>query len=442
MSFATLRRAAALCALASVLPSTAHAQVIDRAVEALREDPVYVDPAAKPRLTEAQANQLRSRITRTNAGPLYIAILRGEARAEAGGDAGEVLRTLVRSLGRRGTYAVVVGGQFRAGATDRSVADLANEAYRANADAGVAATLLDFVERLGAERRGPEPTGQPRPRETEQQEDGGGGGRLLAVLAAIAAGAIGLHAFRRRRRQREELAAVRRAAQEDLLALAEDIRALDLDVEMPGVSREAREQYAHALRRYEEADAALDRARTPDDLEPVTAAIEEGRFAMTSAKAALEGRALPERRPPCFFDPRHGPSDRDVEWAPLDGAPRLVPACEADAQRVERGLEPAAREVVVGGQAMPYWNAPASFGPWAGGYFGGLGGGLLPGLLIGSMLGGGLGLGSPEPAAADSGFDDFGGGDFGGGDFGGGDFGGGDFGGGDFGGGDFGGGDG
>ena len=228
-------------------------------------------------------------------------------------------------------------------------------------------------------------------------------------------------------------AEVRAAAQEDLLALAEDIRAHDLDVELPGASAEAKEDYARALAMYERADRALDRAREPADLEEVTAAIEEGRFAMASAKARLAGQAPPERRPPCFFDPRHGPSSRDVEWAPPWGAPRLVPACEADAQRVERGVEPAAREVMVGGRPTPYWNAPPAYGPWAGGFFSGFGG-LFPGLLLGSMLGGALG----PHVYMDNG-EGFGGGHFGAGEFGGGAFGGGDFGGGDFGGGDFGG---
>ncbi len=221
----------------------------------------------------------------------------------------------------------------------------------------------------------------------------------------------------------QPFAEVRAAAQEDLLALAEDIRAHDLDVELPGASAEAKEDYARALSMYERADRALDRARQPEDLEEVTAAIEEGRFAMASAKARLAGRAPPERRPPCFFDPRHGPSSRDVEWAPPWGAPRLVPACEADAQRVEHGVEPAAREVMVGGRPTPYWNAPPAYGPWAGGYFGGFGG-LFPGLLLGSMLGGALGPHMVIGHGEDFGGEDFGGGDFGGGDFGGGDFGG------------------
>jgi hypothetical protein len=164
---------------------------------------------------------------------------------------------------------------------------------------------------------------------------------------------------------------------------------------------------------------------------------------MAAVRAQLAGRPAPERRAPCFFDPRHGPSTRDVEWSPDGGAARPVPAYEADAQRIDAGVDPDAREIVLNGRSMPYWNAPGCFGPWAGGYFGGFGfggvGGFLPGLLFGSMLEGGLGGGLlGAPLGGDAGGNDAGGwgGDFGsGGDFGGG-FGGGDFGGsGDFGGG-------
>jgi hypothetical protein len=165
---------------------------------------------------------------------------------------------------------------------------------------------------------------------------------------------------------------------------------------------------------------------------------------MTAAHALLDGKQPPERRPPCFFDPRHGPSTRDVEWAPPGGAPRKVPVCEADAQAVERGEEPASREVLVGGRSVPYWNAPPYFGPWAGGYFMPFGGmGFLSGLFVGELLGGAYGgwgygswagsgnsggFGSWSDAGGGSGSSDFGGGmDFGGGDFGGGGGGGGDF---------------
>ena len=155
---------------------------------------------------------------------------------------------------------------------------------------------------------------------------------------------------------------------------------------------------------------------------------------MASAQARLRGETPPERRPPCFFDPRHGPSSRDVLWSPPFGEEREVPACEADAQRVERGEDPETREVEWNGRRVPYWNAGPAYGPFAGGLFGG---GLLPGLLIGSLLGGAIAPGVAYGDQGDAGGGDFGGGDWGGGGFGGGDFGGGGFGGGDGGGGGF-----
>jgi hypothetical protein len=122
-----------------------------------------------------------------------------------------------------------------------------------------------------------------------------------------------------------------------------------------------------------------------------------------------------------------------------------VPACEADAQRVERGLEPESRHVLVGGQAVPYWGAPPYFGGWAGGYFSPFGGtGFISGLFMGELLGGAFGgfgygplgyggfgswSGGGGGGNGGGGWSDFGGGGGGFGDFGGGDFGGG---GGDF----------
>jgi hypothetical protein len=197
----------------------------------------------------------------------------------------------------------------------------------------------------------------------------------------------------RRRREFEE---VKASADEDLVALGQDIRALDLDVQMPGVDQDAVARYGQAVEAYQRAESQLAHAGRPEDLAPVTATLEEGRYAMAVSKALLAGQPVPERRPPCFFDPRHGPSTEEVEWAPPGGAPRPVPACAADALRIREGFDPHGRQVLVGGRPTDYWNAPAHYAPWAGGYFSGFGGGggLLPGLLVGSALGGALGLGA------------------------------------------------
>ncbi|MGI8803944.1 MAG: hypothetical protein ACR2KV_17575 [Solirubrobacteraceae bacterium] len=245
----------------------------------------------------------------------------------------------------------------------------------------------------------------------------------------------------RREREWEE---VRDQARDDLVSLGEDIRSLDVDVQMKGVSADALERYNQALEAYDRANKVFERARRPEDLAPVSETLEEGRYAMLAAKAHLEGRRPPERRPPCFFDPRHGPSTDEVEWAPEGGAPRPVPACKADALRVQEGFSPHGRQVLVNGRPTEYWNAPAHYAPWAGGYFGGFGGGgMMQGLLMGSLMGGAIGLaggGLLDGVFGDDdggwGGDDGGGGGWGGGGDDGGGWGGGD--GGDFGGGDFG----
>ena len=426
-------------ALALLLPVAARAAVqseqpiIDEAAQGLRSDPVYVDPGATDALSASEAEELRDRIAASAAGPIFIAVLPGEAAEETQGSSDELLGVLGEAVGRTGTYAAVVGDQFVAGASPGAgfapgtVPAIADETVQANQGQDSATLLVDFVSRLEEAAGGSGSEGS--------DGDSSGSGLFLPVLIL---GGLGLFFFSRRRQRRiseqraaEQLEEVRQVAEGDLIALGEDLRSLDLDVAMPGANTKAKGDYEKALECYERASADLDRARRPEDIEPVSSALEEGRYSMACAKARLEGRPPPERRPPCFFDPRHGPSERDVQWSPPSGRERPVPACEADAQRVEAGEEPMSREISVGGQMTPYWNAPYYYGPWAGGYFGG---GLLPGLLVGSMLGGGMGFGWGDEASADVGGEgDFGGGDFGGG---GGDFGGG---GGDFGGGDFGG---
>jgi hypothetical protein len=396
-----------LALLLVLAPGAAAQSAVDQAAQALESDPVYVDPQARDVLSPDEADALRRRIEEVAPGELRIAVLPPSV-----GDPRQVTRELRSRLG--GSVGTVAGNSFAVDGT-AEVEDAATAAVEANRGESAAAVLLDFVDRVGGAG-------------TTGGNDGGDGGGVgaggIILLGLAGAGGAAVLASRRRRRREEaaEFAEVKENARDDLVALGDDIRALDLDIEMPNVSPEARADYEQAVNAYDRADSAWEIARRPEDLEPVGAALEEGRWAMASAKARLEGRQPPERRSPCFFDPRHGPSSREVEWAPYGGEPRMVPACEADAQRVERGDDPEAREVTLGGQRMPYWAAGPMYAPFMGGFFGV---GLLPGLMMGTMLGSMF-------DGAHSGGGDFGGGDFGGGGFGGGDFGGGDFGGGDF----------
>jgi hypothetical protein len=257
---------------------------------------------------------------------------------------------------------------------------------------------------------------------------------LLPLLLVLGLGCFGLRAVSKRRQRSQQLEEVREVAEQDLTTFGNEIYELEREFTMPGAHPQARTHYDAAISEYQQARSAMGSARHTADLSAVTESLERGRFSIACTKAALAGQPLPERRPPCFFAPTHGPSTRDVDWAPPGGDPRPVPACEADAQRVERGEEPHTRQITVGGSQRPYWDAPPYFGGYYGGYYGGFGGiGFLQGMMFGSMFGGGWGWGGMGGGYGDGGGDVGGGGDFG--DFGGGGFG--DFGGGDFGGGDF-----
>ena len=90
-----------------------------------------------------------------------------------------------------------------------------------------------------------------------------------------------------------------------------------------------RTDYTNAMNSYDRAKAELETIRRADEIQRVTNALEDGRYYMTATRARLAGDPVPERRAPCFFNPQHGPSVRDVDWAPPGGTPRSVPVCRA-----------------------------------------------------------------------------------------------------------------
>lgn len=426
--------AALFAALFSVLFSVlfavpAHAQEADpaAAAESLRDNPLYVAPGASDVLG-GQESSVRTALQESEA-PIYAAIVpaMNEREIEQFGTA------IYEDLRQPGTYVVMTGdGDLSAASTSLDEGEAAKIAERAaaNNEGDAAGAMLEFVDL------------------TNQAADNGGSlpntaanTALLAVLALLVLGGIGLYGVsrqRRKRREAAELAQAKTATEEDVVKLGEDIARLDLDVRDADLDPAAREDYTRALDSYDEAKRALAAAYHPEQLRNVTSALEDGRYAMACVRARLDGRPLPERRAPCFFNPQHGPSVTDVYWAPAGGAPREVPVCAADKQRLDHGQDPEMRQVLVDGVRRPYWEGGRAYAPWAGGYYGAYGmTDMFTGLLIGSalshmMFGGfGYGMGGYEGDMGAGG--DFGGGDFGGG-FGGGDFGGGfgDFGGGDF----------
>jgi hypothetical protein len=170
-----------------------------------------------------------------------------------------------------------------------------------------------------------------------------------------------------------ELEPVKKLAFEDVTALGEQLQALDLDVAGRQLDDGERADYQRALDSYESAKSAADAMARPEDVKHVTEIIEDGRYAIDCVRARVAGQPLPTRRPPCFFDPRHGPSVEDVPYTPPGGTLRDVPACGLDAERVRAGAEPDIRKVMVGSRRVPYWQGGPAYQPYARGYFGNFG---------------------------------------------------------------------
>ncbi|MFJ8553690.1 hypothetical protein [Streptomyces sp. NPDC093676] len=429
---------AALTVLYGGVPRAEAATDVSTVATALRKGPVYVDPAASGQLSARDADALAKKIE--DAGkPVFVAVLPADYPTQ------NLFADLRTATGITGLYAIRLGDRFDARA-DSSVLPRTAVQNLVTSVRGesVKAQLDDFTDRALANVGGRAPSswgGSAR--------DGGvSSTALITVAVVLVAGATGAYALvRRNRRRRDEeqraaLEKLRVVVDEDITAFGEELDRLDFHPGEQGADDAMREDYERALNAYDRAKSAMAAAERPEDVKAVTQALEDGRFSLAVLAARREGRALPERRPPCFFDPRHGPSVADATWTPAGGAAREVPVCAADRARLADGRDPAIREVETEYGRRPYWDAGPAYGPWAGGYFGG---GILPGLLVGTLLG--SMMAAPSYAADyGAGYGDFGGytgGDVSGADFDPGDFGGGfgDGGAGGFGGGDFGGGD-
>ncbi|MGP3952869.1 hypothetical protein [Streptomyces sp. 7N604] len=436
--------AAALVLMAVMAPGARAADGLDSAANALKKGPVYVDPRASGQLPAADADALADKIEKADK-PVFVAVLPNASEFQPS----TLLQDLRTKVGITGVYAVALGDRFDAGADSsvmsrNEVSNLSGAVERSD-PGDVSAMVNGFVDQALQQANGHAPATWSGGSGTSTGTGNGTGvsaaGLLVTLgvlITAVGGGALLVSRRgkqRRAERDRAQLETLRPVVDEDITAFGEELERIDFDPSAPKTDDAMREDYARALDSYDKAKASMDRARRPSDVRDVTESLEDGRFSLATLEARRDGEPLPERRVPCFFDPRHGPSVQDVQWAPSGGEERTVPVCAADAARLEDGEEPMGREVETASGRRPYWEAGPAYGPWAYGYFGG---GILPGLLAGTLLG--SMLTGPYAYGYDGYGGDYSGGDSSGSDFNSGDFGGGGDLGGGFGGGDFGGG--
>jgi hypothetical protein len=293
-----------------LLPDVASAGSTAREVAgALRADPVYVADSERRLLTVPQRGRVRLRIVRADIGRIQIAVVSPQSAQRAGG-LGQLANAVDQALpGRRGALVLTTGSAFHV-VTSHGVVGPTAAALRAavesNRGRGLDAQLLAAVDGIaevdpgaGADVNAPSPSA-PGPtglRNVDNTADEVGDSFRLGVLIVAAAialpfllGAIAfLLAWRRRREASQDQEQLERGdARDELVALGEEIQALDLDVEMPNASLRGRQEYEQALKLYDRANQLLSR-KDPSEVELYEArrSLEEGRSRLAVAREAL-----------------------------------------------------------------------------------------------------------------------------------------------------------
>ncbi|MWA06609.1 hypothetical protein F8568_040935 [Actinomadura sp. LD22] len=422
---------------APALTAPAHAastQVVSAQTAALPADTVgqiakgllgsrlYVTTDSGANLSAADQQQIRSALNGDHDADIRAVVVRDDV---SGPQVGQMLKAVANRVDKGQTYVAITADGTRMGGISKKL------------DTGEINRLVTRTDGSPLKQRLIQFGNLAEKKVDDKARSGAVVGYIvIGVLIVIAAAATSLVLVARRRsreRHARQMADLKQGVQEDVTLLGEDIARLDLNVMDPGLAPDTRGDYERAMNSYDKAKSATERAQRPQDMQAVTTALEDGRYYMTATRARLAGRPVPERRPPCFFNPQHGPSVQDVTWAPPGGTARSVPTCAADARAVLEGGDPDVRMVPYGGARRPYWDAGPAYAPYAGGYYYGYGGfdllgGLLIGTALGSVMGGGYygdGFGGDGFGGGDGGFGGDGGDVGGGWDFGSGDFGGG-----------------
>jgi hypothetical protein len=196
------------------------------------------------------------------------------------------------------------------------------------------------------------------------------------LLLALAAGGAATWTARRfsslradRREQADVLDQMRRLADEDVTVFGEQLQRLDRTLAGRPLDADGQQDYQTALDAYERGKWDAPRMEHPDEISRLVDTLASGRYALACVHARIEGRPRPELRVPCFFNPQHGPSARDVMWTTTRRGTRIVPACSRCAAQLAAREKPEVLTVEIGSRRVPYWEAGASLSPYGRGYF-------------------------------------------------------------------------
>ena len=325
--------------------------------------PVYVEPDAE--LRSAVGAGVDSGPTIHTAAPALVRrdAPAGGASNETDGDPEGVLQPLHDGLGRPGTYAVVVGGKFRAGERRRAPDRAKPARWRRQRLPRTATTVSPRRSSTSWTRSRPRSrAAASRPRGRPGDEPGSGDGILIGLLV------------RRRRcilpllRRRTPAGATDRARRGQgsrprrPVALADDVQKLEQPVE---VARRPN-RITSRPHRYDNGEQRLRPCHPPEGAGGRDQLARGGPVPHVRRGSAAR-RPTTARTPPAVLlrsaaralDTRcrvGAAGRRRAQGACLRGSAQQSSAARAGLARSHSGRPP-----------VPYWNAPRYFGPWAGG---------------------------------------------------------------------------
>jgi hypothetical protein len=254
------------------IPATAHGSV-QSAANALKRDPVYVDSGAEL-ASQVDSGALEARIKSAGAAPMFIAVL---PQSDQVNSAGRTLIALRNAVGRKGTYALAVGNEFRTLGDGFDAAAAGDSARAAHPD-DLQATLVAFIDSAGKADK-------------DAGTGGSGAGAVIAivVLIAVLAGGGALILGRRRARRdagdgRSEVGHIDQ--NDEFVRLGDSIRALELDVTLGEGNAAAKADYDRAVEAYDRANQYNAKGATA----AADQALDEGLAAIAAARERLAGR--------------------------------------------------------------------------------------------------------------------------------------------------------
>jgi hypothetical protein len=295
----------AALAASLALPAAALGDAALDAARGLDADPVYVHPAAIAQLPPPAQGRVRLQIVNSAIGRIEVVVVPARVAREAGGIAG-FAQAVDREFDLHGAMVVVAGADFHVitshGRVEEALAAV-RRSVAAYPDGPLWKLLVDAVKRLGKADPGPDAdSGRPGDETSVDLPDAGGFlddvGDTFRLVGLIVAGAIALPFLlfaiamvirfaRGRSRAKEVHRHGERTVRDDLVALGDGIRALDLDTSMPDADRAALADYEQAIARYDQANALLEGEPSDYEMEQARAAIDAGRRHIEASQRRL-----------------------------------------------------------------------------------------------------------------------------------------------------------